>query len=146
MPDTQPRIAAIGLSEPMLAAIKPLSGTLRTADHIAAYKADYSWTETDVVVVSNIHDYDVIAGPHLLVVGETQLYALFRTPARSVDTSSLVEVHTRNNERDLMVADACPPLYKGTATRLAQELGSRETPPAIISTGRFYNVHHSCLL
>lgn len=52
----RPRVAAIGLDDSQVESIEPLCGELRPADSLDTYlyEQKYSWTETDVMVSSDL--------------------------------------------------------------------------------------------
>ena len=72
----RPRVATIGLNEAQLASIAPLCGTLRPADSLDDYLNGYDWTETDVVVSSDLRSYRdrVDSIVNLMMIGPTDVF------------------------------------------------------------------------
>ena len=67
----RPRVAAIGLDDPMVASIAPLCGDLRETGSLNAYLHCYSLTETDVVVLSSLAGDRVDSSVNLMTIGPT---------------------------------------------------------------------------
>lgn len=138
MPDTtRPRVAAIGLDDLQLQSIGPLCGELRSADSLADYTEDYSWTETDVVVSGAFSYNQLPVSVNLLTIGPMYFYwsDTFRTNPGAPSQSHYAETHPRSTEREL-TATAAPVPYESLAAQLARQLAQSAAPPSVIGTSR----------
>ena len=117
---TRPRVTAIGLDEPQVKSIKPLCGTLRTADSLRGYLDNYNWTETDITILGYGCNSVTVRG-NVLTIEPSNVtwigYALWIQ---------------RNTEREMRVPKACPEWYRPLATELARQLGRAEDPPPML--------------
>ncbi len=132
----RPRVAAIGLNQAQLDAIRPYCGDLRPAPFIEAYLKEYSWSETDVVVAGKLEQDEIDSGVHLMTIGTMSIGAWPRArsqPRRQF--RELVRMDGRNREREFTVTPQCLRMYRGLAERLTMELsGAVEPPPTATVT------------
>ena len=126
----RPRVAAIGLNQAQLDAIRPYCGDLRSAPLIEAYLKEYSWSETDVVVAGQLEQDEIYSGVHLMTIG-TMSIGVWRPfgSQRGRRFGELVRMDRRNRERELTVTPQCLLMYRGLAERLTKELSGAEGPP-----------------
>ena len=132
----RPRVAAIGLDSPQLESIAPLCGELRPADSLSDYLQRYSWTETDVIVLSSLDSGEIDNGVNLITVGPNYIYwpdsynAPIGRPLHTVNTKVV------NTERELKVPPGCPEMYKPLAVELSRHLMRATESPAVMKTTR----------
>ena len=130
----RPRVAAIGLSESQLDEIRPFCGDLRPAKSVDAYLSQFSWSETDIVVASGIHNAVIDDGVHVLTIGPMSLGIMEWTRSRSGrQFRERVRMDTQNREREMAVAFACPGMYRGPAEQLAKQLREAQAPPPTVT-------------
>ena len=103
--------------------IAPLCGDLRLANSLPEYLDSYSWTETDLVVASNLGPTTIAHRVHLMALGELSLL---------MSGSLIVMTEKQNTERELTVSPTCPSLYKPLATDLSADLGRAGQPPYVM--------------
>ena len=128
----RPRVAAVGLGSPEVDSIRPLCGVLRVADSLGDYLDDYSWIETDILVLAAGTFNGVATGVNLIAVGDCQLEWSDLVFPRVHHFSS---IETGNTEREMEVSAACPDLYRPMATELSRHLRrSGEPPPTVYAT------------
>ncbi|MYE05652.1 MAG: hypothetical protein F4Y04_00240 [Chloroflexi bacterium] len=135
-PRNRPRVAAIGLDESQLAEIRPFCGDLRPAQSVADYlnHQRFSWSETDIVVASGLHNAVIDPGVHVLTIGPMSLGIMEWTRSRSGrQFRERVRMDTQIRERETAVAFACPGMYRGPAEQLAKQLGEAQEPPPTIT-------------
>ena len=134
----RPRVAAIGLDDSQVESIEPLCGELRPADSLDTYlyEQKYSWTETDVMVSSDLGGQQVKSSVNLMTIGITA----FAWPATYADRNGIrnhfAKTDTENTERELRVSATCPELYRPLADELSKQLGGAAEPPDAIETSR----------
>ncbi len=129
----RPRVAALGLNESQLEAIRPYCGDLRPAHTVEAYLQRYSWSETDVVVASRPDRLEIDAGVHLITMGQVSLgfrHPIFDRPPP--EFRELVRMDERNRERELSISLQCLPMYWDLAEQLVNELSAAELPPPTV--------------
>ena len=128
--NNRPRVAAIGLNHPQISSIETLCGDLRPAESLPSYLNDYSWTETDVMVLKAPHRLEVDSNANLMTIGLTNVIWWHE--------EQRYYAHRRagNRERELTVSAACPDLYRPLATQLTKQLNLAVEPPAVIATSR----------
>ena len=127
----RPRVAAIGLDDPQIEAIKPLCGELRAADSSSSYLQNYSWTETDVLVASTVLN-EIDNSVNLITIGPT--LAFWWEPSADLSRARCqVRTNSPNTERELTVPPSCPDLYKPLAVELSKQLDRAEEPPGVIT-------------
>ena len=134
----RPRVAAIGLEGPQAESIAPLCGTLRTADSVAAYVHQFSWTETDIVVLGASRVGELGVRVHLFANGRMSFRwsdAHAATPGGRFVYPHYVE-RAENTERETRVPTACPEPYKRLAGELSRQLNRAFEPPATLKTSR----------
>ena len=68
MPTSRPRVVAIGLNEHQVGSIRPLCGTLRTANSAGEYVKEFNWTETDIVIGVGLRDEEVGDDVHVVAI------------------------------------------------------------------------------
>ena len=131
----RPRVAAIGLDDHQLESIRPLCGTLRSADSPVGYARTYSWTETDVAVVIAQDISPIIRSVNVLSIG-----TLPPPRTKSPSQPSAPRINPRfvrpNTERETRVLPhhncpgTCPAnSYMTLATDLSKQLGRIEGDP-----------------
>lgn len=129
----RPRVAAIGLDESQLEAIRQYCGDLRPAQSVEAYLKRYSWSETDVVVASRSHYTEIDSAVHLMTIGPMSLGFWHRQDHQgAVGFRELVRMDGDNRERELAIAPQCLPMYGDLAEELIQELSAAELPPPTV--------------
>lgn len=138
----RPRVAAIGLNDAQLDAIRPLCGDLREAASLGGYRRQFSWSETDILVAVDLtddyFDTDIPPSVSLMTWGEFD----FTWSGGYIDaTDGKAQQHyaradTENNERELSVTGDCPDLYESLATELTKRFGPMEEAPAALETSR----------
>ena len=138
----RPRVAAIGLDESQVDALRPLCGDLRSADSLTEYLKNHSWAETDVAVSAAFSFDRIDAGVHLFTIGPmrfgTEVLMLNGAPPRYRE---LAHTHTSNTEREMTVAAECPDAYMTLAAELNRVLSSAPTPPPVITVPDDLNAH-----
>ena len=132
----RPRVAAIGLSRRQVASIEPLCGELRSADSMGSYLQRYSWTETDVLVLSAIRGVTVDSNVNLMTIGPTSIDWSDTYSVGPALHSYVLGTNTENTERELAVTLSCPEVYKALAGELSRQLGQRAEPPFTFLTTR----------
>lgn len=132
----RPRVAAIGLDDSQLASIAGLSGTLRPADTLSDYLADYPWTETDVMVSSGLKKPIVETSINLITIGTNDFYWSDWFRGKGGQRREYARTDAGNTERELRVSHACPDLYGTLAAELTRQLGQAGGPPSVISSSR----------
>jgi len=95
----------------------------------------FSWSETDIVVASDLGESEIDSGVHLLSVGAVS----HRVPQRQSDRPlsayrELARMATHNRERELSVSPLCPPMYRGPAEMLVKELSGADNPPTTVTS------------
>jgi len=113
-----------------------LCGDLRPAQSVDDYlnHQRFSWSETDIVVASDLHNAVIDAGVHVLTIGPMSLGIMQPTRSRSGrQFRERVRMDTQNREREVAVAFACPGIYRGAAEQLAKLLGEAQVPPPTIT-------------
>lgn len=130
----RPRVAAVGLDESRLEAIRPYCGDLRPAQTVDAYLQRYSWSETDIVVASRPDQIEIDAGVHLMTTGPVSLGVSRQAGDRSAPVfREFVGTDERNRERELTINPVCPPIYRDLAAQLSKELSAAEPPPPTLT-------------
>ncbi len=138
----RPRVGAIGLSSSQLDSIRPLCGMLRPADSLGDYCELYSWTETDILVACNFDSWEdepspLTIDPDVNILAFSEFYI---TWPDKYSTNNYANNHyastSRNTERELSVADACPDVYEPLAVDLIKELARTQSLPTVIDTSR----------
>ena len=132
----RPRVAAVGLDVSQVASIASLCGELRTAYSVSEYLESYSWTETDVVVSSDLGWSEVGTSVNLMAIGPNFVYWSDSYTDDIGVSRHYVDTDAKNTERELAVPAACPDLYKPLAAELSRQLGRATEPPAVITTSR----------
>ena len=133
----RPRVAAIGLDRSQVASIAPLCGELRPADSMSRYLDSYSWTKTDVLVLSASYVQAVDSSVNLMTVGPTAVvWTDSYRGSRGGSSPHYVNTNNENTERELAVPPACPVLYKPLAAELCRQLGRAAKPPYAMDTSR----------
>ncbi len=128
---TRPRVAAIGLDEPQIKSIKPLCGTLRTADSLGGYLDNYNWTETDITILGDGCNSVTVRG-NVLTIEPSNVTWIGH--AKSSKRPLWIQ---SNTEREMRVPKACPEWYRPLATNLARQLGRAEDPPPMLCFQQF---------
>ncbi len=130
----RPRVAAIGLNDSQVDAIRPLCGDLRTAASLGDYLQTHSWSETDVAVATAFDHNRIDAGVHLLTIGPMSFGRdVLSLNAAPPQYRELAHMHTRNTEREMTVAANCPDAYMTLAAELNRILSSAPTAPPVIT-------------
>ena len=132
----QPRVAAIGLNDFQKESIAHLCGDLRSAYSLTEYLQSYSWTETDVVVASDMNLVRVDRRVNLLTFGTCSFIWSDYHPIMGGQTSHRADTRTDNTERELTIPSSCPALYRSLAAELSRTLGQSDTPPPTIRSSR----------
>lgn len=125
-------MAAIRLEDVQIEAIKPLCGTLRTANSISNYLDRYNWAETDIVICGEYNRAEETANVPILSIGVTEIRWREVLPSTG-HVSGYVQT-TANTERELRVDAGCPERYKTLAGELASRLSNQRYAPRAIST------------
>lgn len=132
----RPRVAAVGLDESQLEALRPYCGDLRPAQTVDAYLQRYHWSETDIVVASRPYQIEIDAGVHLMTTGPVSLGVSRQAGDRSAPVfREFVGTDGRNRERELTINPGCPPMYRDPTERLSKELSVAEPPPTLTVSG-----------
>ena len=130
----RPRVAALGMQESQLEALRPYCGDLRPAQSVEAYLQRFSWSETDVVVASRPDQIEIGSGVHLMTIGSVSLGVSPRAGDRSApEFRELVRMDGRNRERELASSPLCPPMYWDLAEKLSNELSASDLPPPMFT-------------
>ena len=132
----RPRVAAIGLDTPQVESIASLCGELRAEDWLSEYLHSYSWTETDVLVSSDLDGQKVESSVSLMTIGPTSFAWPDMFSLRNRKRYHFVKTDTQNTERELKVSPTCPELYKPLAAELSRHLGQAAEPPAVVASSR----------
>lgn len=132
----RPRVAVIGLNRPQVESISPLCGDLRSAESVKDYRERYSWTETDVVVASNLRAATVASGVSLMSIGTASFGWSDSFDVANLSFSHSAKTSVNNTERELATSAGCPDLYRPLAAELARLLGRATDPPSAIETTR----------
>ena len=132
----RPRVAAISLSRRQLASIAPLCGELRPAGLLRGYLLSYSWTETDVVVSSDLGAATVASGVNLMTIGTTSFKWSDSVNVGPLSINHSAKTNIRNTERELAVPPGCPELYRPLADELSKQLRRAAEPPDVMETTR----------
>ena len=143
MPTSRPRVAAIGLNEDQMGSIRPLCGTLRTADSVGEYVKEFNWSETDIVIGVDLTDE---IGENVHVVAITpRSWTYYRGTRRaqnsgrhgiisqSTQVSLTIDTNGNNTERELSVSKGCPGSYEELAHDLVKRLRISGEPPETLS-------------
>lgn len=130
----RPRVAAIGLDEFQLEAIRPHCGDLRPAQLVEAYLQDYSWSETDVVVAIRPDQIGLVSGVHLMTIGPMSL-GVWQPMGnrRGSEFRELVRMDGRSRDRELTVAPQFLWMYQDLAEQLRKELSAADLPPPTVT-------------
>ena len=136
----RPRVAAIGLQEDQIPSILPLCGDLRTAASLEGYLNDYSWTETDMIILGDgVPVADHVHG-HVLTINPPGFtwtgYSNLASPLCTHPTT----------ERELQVTATCPERYRHLAEELASQLRRAESPPSRFDFPEFPQIGESTLI
>lgn len=107
----KPRVAAIGLDDAQVAAIRPMCGDLRTAGDLSLYTQRYDLKEIDIVVAADFQVSNLPKGVHLLATGSLHIGQWQQGPGAFQDFVGLARTDHTNTERELQVSMACPPIY-----------------------------------
>ena len=132
----RPRVAAIGLDDRQVASIEPLCGELRPAHSWDGYLLDYSWTETDVIVSSDLGGARVNSSVNLMTIGSTSLFWSDMYSLRTRPRPHFANTKALNTERELAVSPAYPRLYRPLSDELSKQLSRAAEPPDAIETSR----------
>lgn len=132
----RPRVAAIGLDDGQVASIAPLCGELRAEDSLLEYLQDYSYTETDVLVLNAPNGVGVNNSVNLMTIGPASIDWSDTYSLGSALYSHTLRTNTGNTERELAVSLSCPEVYKELASELSRKLGQRAEPPFTLATTR----------
>ena len=125
----RPRVAAIGLDDSQIEAIRPLCGTLRATTSLKEYLRGNSWTETDILVAKSLQGTGLREYVHVLTMRPTAL-AWRAGHMQHPDHRQLsLEVDHTNTERELTVPTDCPARYEILASGLRRELEDSPEPP-----------------
>ena len=123
----RPRVAAIGLSDSQVASIELLCGTLRPELSLEHYLGRYNWTETDIVVATDLDDEQIHSEVNILTIGKNRFLWRGRVSRNYATT-----------ERELSVPDDCPELYKHLAANLCTQLNRSAQPPDVVDADLKY--------
>ncbi|MDE0179171.1 MAG: hypothetical protein OXP36_11300 [Gammaproteobacteria bacterium] len=86
------------------------------------------------MVASGLHNAVIDAGVHTLTVGPMTLgVSQPKRSRRGTRFREHVRMDTRNREREVAVALACPGMYRGPAEQLAKQLGEAPEPPPTVT-------------
>ena len=135
----RPRVAAIRLDDSQLDSIAHLCGDLRPADSLGEYLDGYDWTETDVVVSSDLHSYRVHVDKsvNIMVIGSTSFYWSDPfLPPIGRQIRHYAKTNYENTERELATTPDIPKPYAALAAELSKVLGQAAKPPAVLDTSR----------
>ena len=124
----RPRVAAIGLDDAQANSIRPLCGTLRTADSPAEYLRAYSWDETDIAVIAWSDRSETAHDVHVLTLGSDCWWGVHT--AQGVGGVDRITVR-QTTEREVSVGKDCPEGYKVVATELSRLLARADDPPPV---------------
>ena len=135
----RPRVAAIGLDGSQVASIAHLCGNLRVEDSLRNYLRNYSWTETDVLVLgpSKGGAGEVDISVNLMTIGPVSLrwWDSYRGGPFGLEYH-YVNANARNTERELTVPPSCPEMYKSLAVQLSRHFGRAGVPSSTLTTSR----------
>ena len=136
MKTRRPRVAAIGLDDAQLASIHLLCGDLRPATTLRDYLQDYSWPETDVLVMGPYQGDELDRRASLMAIGPNSLAWLNVTDDGRRLPNHTVNTNIKNTDRELRVHSACPELYRLLAAELSRRIGQEDQPPDVIASTR----------
>lgn len=139
----RPRVAAIGLDDAQIEAIRPMCGDLRTAGSLDAYT--HSWTETDILVAADLHSSEVVRGVHLLTLGSMQYGGSTQVRGGEWYFTGIAQTHS-NKERELSISRTCPLIYSTLAGRLSNELASAQSAPPIVHVTEYFEPYRETLV
>ena len=152
LPTSRPRVAAIGLNEDQAVSIRPLCGSLRTADSVREYVNEFNWSETDVVIGVDLRE-DVGNDVHVVAITPRSWTYYQGTqfvpgwgggggPARRVRITLSINTDGTNTEREISVPETYSGKYKDLARDLKQRLRrSRQAPTTLSLFGRVSKEH-----
>ena len=130
----RPRVAALGLDDAQVEAIRPMCGVLRIAGDLHQYTQRYNLKETDIVVAADLQVSNLPKGVHLLATGSVRI-GTWRTGSGSFrDFVGLARTIHSNTERELHISLACPPIYSALAGRMVSDLTNTKDPPPTVWT------------
>ena len=132
----RPRVGAIGLSDTQVASIASLCGELRREDSLEDYLVQYSWTETDLLVSSDLEGDEVDCGVNVMTTGPVSFVWSDTYVVRRSRRKYYMVTDAENTERELAVPVATPELYRSLAAELIRQLGKADEPPNVITTSR----------
>ena len=121
----QPRVAAIGLDGPQRESIASLCGQLRSASSVRDYLQRFNWTETDIVLSTQLGTENFGHPVNIMTIGSASFIW---------SGSNVIRTNIVNTERELTVSPVCPDLYKPLATELSSALSRAGRPPTIMKT------------
>ncbi len=121
-----------------------LCGTPRRAASLDAYLSEYSWKETDVLLVKNFLRLPDRSQTSYVSPGVSMLAVEgwnFAWEDKYRDSTGLSELNHqaslgRNTEREMSISDSCPDPYNELATELVSKFRASNIPPGIIRTSR----------
>ena len=118
----RPRVAAIGLDQEQMDAIKPLCGILLPAFSWDEYLRDCSPTETDIAVMSEPNEASFPRTIHVLALAPHWLETRWCHREKSHVTGTIALRCEYGTEHQLSIPQHCPDIYEELARGLAKQL------------------------